>query len=46
MRDILAHEYIDVDLRTIWETIQNDLPYIEKIFNELLKETNKSDTIF
>jgi uncharacterized protein with HEPN domain len=26
MRNRLIHEYLDVDLSTIWDTIQNDLP--------------------
>jgi uncharacterized protein with HEPN domain len=26
MRNIVAHEYFQIDLETIWETIQQDLP--------------------
>ena len=26
MRNRLIHDYMDIDLKTVWETIQNDLP--------------------
>jgi len=26
MRNLLIHEYLDVDLSTVWDTIQSDLP--------------------
>ncbi|HUX35676.1 MAG TPA: DUF86 domain-containing protein [Candidatus Paceibacterota bacterium] len=39
MRDVLVHEYFDLDIKTTWDTVQNDLPefkkQIQKILNEL-----------
>lgn len=39
MRNIMIHEYDDIDLEIVWETVQNDLPLLfesmEKIINKL-----------
>ncbi|MEK9165251.1 MAG: DUF86 domain-containing protein [Patescibacteria group bacterium] len=29
MRDKLSHDYIDVDLTAVWETIKRDLPFLK-----------------
>lgn len=42
MRNYLAHEYFAVDLNTIWQTIQKDLPIFRSVIEDLiikLKET-------
>jgi uncharacterized protein with HEPN domain len=28
MRNIVAHQYFQIDVETIWETIQQDLPLL------------------
>lgn len=30
MRDVLVHRYFGVDLEAVWDTVQNDLPALEK----------------
>ena len=30
VRDMFAHQYSNVDLESAWDTIQNDLPQLEK----------------
>jgi uncharacterized protein with HEPN domain len=39
MRDILIHEYFDVDLVLTWLVVKKELPLIKKHLDELLKET-------
>ena len=36
MRNALAHGYFTVDLAIVWQTIQNDLPLLEKQVSVLL----------
>ncbi|WP_222926262.1 HepT-like ribonuclease domain-containing protein [Fervidicola ferrireducens] len=36
MRDILIHEYFGVDIKLVWNTIQEDLPKIEKPLRDIL----------
>lgn len=42
LRDIIIHQYFDIDLDIIWSTIKEDLPilekHIKKIKEELIKE--------
>lgn len=37
MRDNLIHEYFGVDKEEVWKTINNDLPYLKKEIELLLK---------
>lgn len=37
MRDKMIHGYFDLDLVTIWETVQNDIPPLKPLFENLLK---------
>jgi len=37
MRNILIHEYFDVDLDIAWSTLKNDLPLVKKAIQELLQ---------
>jgi uncharacterized protein with HEPN domain len=30
MRNILIHNYLEVDIREVWQTIQQDLPILQK----------------
>jgi len=40
-RDRLIHGYFSVDLDTIWETVERDLPQLEAAIQELLKISNR-----
>ena len=37
MRDVLIHDYIDVDLWTVWRTTKNEVPILKKQIQDLLK---------
>ncbi len=41
MRNFAIHEYWGVELDTIWETIQNDLPPLLPLLNRVLKESGR-----
>ncbi len=34
LRDKIIHHYFDVDYKTIWDIIQNDLPELEKVLEK------------
>ena len=34
LRDKIIHHYFDVDYKTIWDIIQNDLPELEKVLRK------------
>jgi uncharacterized protein with HEPN domain len=36
MRNIMIHEYDDVDLTIVWDTIQNDLPTLITLLEPLI----------
>jgi uncharacterized protein with HEPN domain len=38
MRDKLIHEYFGVNLRTVWDTIQKDIPPLKLLFHRILKD--------
>lgn len=35
MRNILIHEYGDIDLSMVWETVRRDLPHIVSVLEAL-----------
>ncbi|MFB2934850.1 DUF86 domain-containing protein [Aerosakkonemataceae cyanobacterium BLCC-F154] len=37
MRNVIAHEYFQVNLRIIWNTIQNNLPSLVNLLQELIQ---------
>jgi uncharacterized protein with HEPN domain len=37
MRDKMIHGYFDLDLVTIWETVNKDIPPLKPLFENLLK---------
>jgi uncharacterized protein with HEPN domain len=41
MRNIVAHEYFQIDIETIWETIQQDLPLLIPQLQTLLSTENQ-----
>lgn len=38
MRNVLAHAYFGVNLRMVWQTIQEDLPPLKTQLNEVLRQ--------
>lgn len=38
MRNILIHDYSEVDLKDVWTTIENDLPVLKKQLQEIIKQ--------
>ncbi len=38
MRDILIHEYFDVDLFLTWQVVKHELPSVKKKFSAILAE--------
>jgi uncharacterized protein with HEPN domain len=40
MRNFAVHEYWGVELRTIWETIQKDLPPLAEALDEILSNNS------
>ena len=38
MRDILTHQYFDVDLALTWKVVKHELPSIKKRISSLLEE--------
>lgn len=37
MRDKMIHEYHNIDLEILWETIKKDIPSLKPLINEVLK---------
>lgn len=38
MRNVLVHDYFDVDFGAVWQIIERDLPPLEKAMREILAE--------
>ena len=38
MRNVLAHAYFGVNLRMVWQTIQEDLPQLKAQLNEIMRQ--------
>ena len=38
MRNVLAHVYFGVNLRMVWQTIQEDLPPLKTQLNDVLRQ--------
>lgn len=36
MRNILVHNYFDVDFETVWKIVERDLPPLEKAMRSIL----------
>lgn len=41
MRNVLIHDYLEVDLETVWLTVRNDLPDAEGEIRRMLEEEAK-----
>jgi uncharacterized protein with HEPN domain len=42
MRDKLIHQYFGVNLNLVWETVQKNLPELEKQISVMLRKTNET----
>jgi len=38
LRDVIVHDYFNLDLPTIWEVVRNDLPLLKKQIKKILEE--------
>lgn len=38
MRNVLIHEYFGVIVKTVWDTIQDDLPELESLVSKVISE--------
>lgn len=38
MRDILVHEYWQVDVEVVWQTIEESLPVLARVISEMIQE--------
>ena len=41
MRDKVIHEYFGVDLKRVWNTVNNDLPSLKPLFEKILEENKE-----
>ena len=39
MRDILIHDYLGIDIYSVWDTIKKDLPELKKLLLAITKST-------
>lgn len=42
-RDILIHQYDDIDIEKVWEVVQDDLPPLKVAINSLLESLDTDD---
>jgi uncharacterized protein with HEPN domain len=38
LRDVLIHDYMGVDLESVWNVVENDLPPLKKHINTILAD--------
>jgi len=43
MRNRIVHDYFEVDLQVVWQTVHRDLPVLRHQVDTLLKDLSKSD---
>lgn len=42
MRDKLIHDYFDIDMGVVWNTVKNEIPELQKVISELIiKQTEQ-----
>ena len=41
MRDKLIHEYFGVNLRTVWDAVEKDIPTLKPMFQKILQESRE-----
>jgi len=42
MRNVVVHDYADVDLALVWKTVREDLPGLVERLSAILEEGNAS----
>jgi uncharacterized protein with HEPN domain len=42
MRNIVIHAYFNVDLATVWHTVQEDLPKLKRQIDDLLQKRQQA----
>ncbi len=42
LRNKLIHDYFDIDINVIWETVTNDIPILKKQINKVLKNLGEN----
>jgi uncharacterized protein with HEPN domain len=42
MRNRIVHDYFEVDLQVVWQTIQRDLPVLRQQIDAMLKDLSKA----
>ena len=42
MRNVLVHDYFEVDFETVWQAIELDLPALERTMRAILVELDRS----
>jgi len=42
LRNKLIHDYFDIDINVIWETVTNDIPILKKQINKVLKDLGEN----
>lgn len=42
MRNKVIHEYFDINIPIVWETVQNDIPILQKNIQKALKDTGSN----
>ena len=43
MRNRIVHDYFDVDLQVVWQTVHRDLPVLRQQIDTMLKSLSKSE---
>ena len=43
MRDVLIHDYFIVDVETLWETVQKNIPNVKPLLKESLKKLKETE---
>lgn len=44
MRDVLIHDYFEVDIETVWETVKTDIPKTKFVLTQVLETAEKIDS--
>ncbi|MEM9538847.1 MAG: DUF86 domain-containing protein [Cyanobacteria bacterium P01_E01_bin.42] len=44
MRDKLIHQYFGVNVRILWDTVQQDFPTFQPIITQMLEDLSNSDS--
>lgn len=43
MRNVLVHDYFEVDLETVWQIVERDLPPVERVVRLILDEIEETE---